>query len=181
MRQLPFTARSGRVGRKILVRTDAADGTHGFADWLHTRNWATRSGSPCPTTRSSAACDSLSARGDKCAVATLVERTSRFLVLVPLTERDSLTVTQAIISVVGPLPASIKRSLTRDCGAEMALHKDVTATRLPLFFAHPHSPSERGSDENDRRGDQRRLRKIHIWKNPSEVFTELLESDASTA
>jgi hypothetical protein len=81
-------------------------------------------------------------------VATLVERTSRFLILVPLTGRDSLTVTQAIIAAVGGLPASITRSLTWDCGSEMALHKDVTATGLPVYFAHPHSPWERGSNEN---------------------------------
>jgi IS30 family transposase len=144
-------------------------------------------------------------KGGRTAVATLVERTSRFLILVPLAGRDSLSVSEAIISAVGPLPASIKRSLTWDCGAEMALHKDVTATGLPVFFAHPHSPWERGSNENLNRivreyfpkgveitSDPRYLaavaaeindrpRKIHGWKKPSAVFTELLESDASTA
>lgn len=144
-------------------------------------------------------------KGGKTAVATLVERTSRFLILVPLTGRDSLTVSEAIISAVGPLPATIKRSLTWDCGAEMALHKDVTATGLPVFFAHPHSPWERGSNENLNRivreyfpkgveitSDPHYLaavaaeindrpRKIHDWKKPSEVFVELLEADASTA
>jgi IS30 family transposase len=139
------------------------------------------------------------------AVATLVERTSRFLILVPLTGRDSLIVFEAIISSVGPLPATIKRSLTWDCGTEMALHKDVTVTGLPVFFAHPHSPWERGSNENLNRivreyfpkgtaitSDPRYLaavaaeindrpRKIRGWKKPSEVFTELLEADASTA
>lgn len=138
------------------------------------------------------------------AVATLVERRSRFLILVPLTGRDSSTVSQAIISAVGPLPSSIKRSLTWDCGSEMALHKDVTATGLPVFFAHPHSPWERGSNENLNRIVREyfpkgtaiatdphylaavaaeindRPRKIHDWKKPSEVFTELLEADAST-
>jgi len=143
-------------------------------------------------------------KGGKTAVATLVERTSRFLILVPLTGRDSLTVSQAIISAVGPLPVSIKRSLTWDCGAEMALHKNVTATGLPVYFAHPHSPWERGSNENLNRivreffpkgveitSDPHYLaavaaeindrpRKIHEWKKPSEVFAELLEADAST-
>ncbi len=144
-------------------------------------------------------------KGGKSAVATLVERTSRFLILVPLTGRDSLTVSQAIVSAVGPLPATIKRSLTWDCGAEMALHKEVTATGLPVYFAHPHSPWERGSNENLNRivreyfpkgveitSDAHYLaavaaeindrpRKIHGWKKPSEVFTELLQADASTA
>jgi hypothetical protein len=54
----------------------------------------------------------------------------------------------AIISAVGPLPATITRSLTWDCGAEMALHQQITATGLPVYFAHPHSPWERGSNEN---------------------------------
>ncbi|MFT7835471.1 IS30 family transposase [Saccharothrix sp. BKS2] len=144
-------------------------------------------------------------KGGRSAVATLVERTSRFLVLVPLRGRDSLTVTDAIIAAVGDLPASVKRSLTWDCGSEMALHEAVTATGLPVFFAHPHSPWERGSNENLNRivreflpkgvdipSDPRYLaaiaaeindrpRKIHDWRKPSEVFTELLEADASTA
>jgi hypothetical protein len=144
-------------------------------------------------------------KGGKTTVATLVERTSRFLVLVPLTGRDSLRVSEAIISAVGSLPATIKRSLTWDCGAETALHKDITATGLPVYFAHPHSPWERGSNENLNRivreyfpqgvkitSDPHYLaavtaeindrpRKIHDWKKPSEVFTELLEVDASIA
>jgi IS30 family transposase len=144
-------------------------------------------------------------KGGKTAVATLVERTSRFLILVPLRGRDSLTVTDAIISAVGPLPKSIKRSLTWDCGAEMALHQQVTATGLPVFFAHPHSPWERGSNENLNRIVREYLpkgteithdpnylaaiaaeindrpRKLHDWRKPSEVFTELLNLDASTA
>jgi len=148
--------------------------------------------------------DLIIGKGGKTAVASLVERTSRFLILVPLTGRDSLTVSEAIIAAVDPLPVSIKRSLTWDCGSEMALHKDITATGLPVYFAHPHSPWERGSNENLNRivreflpkgvtipSDPRYLaaiaaeindrpRKIHAWKKPSEVFTELLKSDAST-
>jgi IS30 family transposase len=84
----------------------------------------------------------------KTAVATLVERTSRFLILVPLTGRDSLTVGDAVIAATGGLPAQIRRSLTWDCGAEMARHATITATGLPVYFAHPHSPWERGSNEN---------------------------------
>ena len=143
-------------------------------------------------------------KNGKTAVATLVERTSRFLVLCPLSGRDSLTVTQAVIAAVGPLPTTIRRSLTWDCGSELALHADVTATALPVYFAHPHSPWERGSNENlnrilreffpkgtDITSDPRYLaavaaeindrpRKIHGWKKPSELFAELLQN-ASTA
>jgi len=140
----------------------------------------------------------------KTAVATLVERTSRFLILVPLTGRDSLTVGDAVIAATGGLPAQIRRSLTWDCGSEMARHADITATGLPVYFAHPHSPWERGSNENLNRivreyfpkgveisSDPKYLamvacdindrpRKIHNWKKPSELFTELVELNAST-
>jgi transposase, IS30 family len=138
------------------------------------------------------------------AVATLVERTSRFLILVPLAGRDSLSVGQAVIAATGGLPAQVRRSLTWDCGAEMARHATITATGLPVYFAHPHSPWERGSNENLNRivreffpkgvpitSDPNYLamvaseindrpRKIHHWKKPSEVFTELVEANAST-
>jgi IS30 family transposase len=143
-------------------------------------------------------------KNGKTAVATLVERTSRFLILVPLTGRDSLTVTDAVIAATDGLPAQIRRTLTWDCGTEMARHARVTATGLPVFFAHPHSPWERGSNENLNRIVREyfpkgipitsdpdylarvaaeindRPRKIFDWKKPSEVFTELVESHAST-
>jgi IS30 family transposase len=57
--------------------------------------------------------------------------------LVPLTGRDSLTVGNAVIAATGGLPAQIRRSLTWDCGSEMARHADITATGLSVYFAHP--------------------------------------------
>jgi IS30 family transposase len=144
-------------------------------------------------------------KNGKTAVATLVERSSRFLILVPLTGRDSLHVGDAVIAATHGLPAQIRRSLTWDCGAEMARHASITATGLPVFFAHPHSPWERGSNENLNRIVREffpkgvaisedpaylamvasdindRPRKIHDWKKPSEIFTELVEANASTA
>ena len=75
----------------------------------------------------------------KTAVATLVERTSRFLILVPLTGRDSLTVGEAIIAATGGLPAQIRRTLTWDCGAEMARHaSEVDLHDLPGRRAPHH-------------------------------------------
>ena len=144
-------------------------------------------------------------KAGRSAVATLVERTSRFLVLVPLTGRDALTVGDAVIAATAPLPEHLRRSLTWDCGAEMAAHTTVAKGSMPVYFAHPHSPWERGSNENLNRivreyfpkgveitSDPKYLamvacdindrpRKIHNWKKPSEVFAELLESDASIA
>lgn len=87
-------------------------------------------------------------KAGKTAVATLVERTSRFLVLVPLSGRDALTVGDAVIAAAGTLPPQIAKPLTWDCGTEMAGHARVTAAGLPVHFARPHSPWQRGSNEN---------------------------------
>ncbi|MCA1600824.1 MAG: IS30 family transposase [Acidobacteria bacterium] len=87
-------------------------------------------------------------KDNKTAVATLVERVSRFLILMGLSGRDALTVGDAVIAATDGLPPQIRRSLTWDCGSEMARHATITATGLPVFFAHPHSPWERGSNEN---------------------------------
>jgi IS30 family transposase len=143
-------------------------------------------------------------KAGKSAVATLVERTSRMLVLVPLSGRDALTVGDAVIAAAGNLPPQIKRSLTWDCGSEMAGHARITAAGLPVYFARPHSPWQRGSNENANRilreyfpkgvpitSDPNYLamvaseindrpRKIHNWKKPSEIFAELVETHAST-
>ena len=143
-------------------------------------------------------------KAGKTAVATLVERTSRFLMVCPLTGRDSLTVGDAVIAAYTALPATAKRSLTWDCGSEMASHK-IVASQLPVYFAHPHSPWERPTNEHTNRilreylpkgtditSDRDYLasvaaeindrpRKILNWKKPSEVFAEILASDASTA
>lgn len=73
-------------------------------------------------------------------MATLVESISRFLILVPLAGRDSLTVSQAIIAMAGELPTLLKRSLNWDSGAKMARHREITAKQFPVCFARPHSP-----------------------------------------
>jgi IS30 family transposase len=59
-----------------------------------------------------------------------------------------LSVGDAVIAAAGTLPAPIAKSLTWDCGAEMAGHARVTAAGLPVYFARPHSPWQRGSNEN---------------------------------
>lgn len=78
-------------------------------------------------------------KNGRSAIATLVERTSRFLVLVPLHGRDALTVGDAVIAATAGLPEHMRASLTWDCGAEMAAHATVTAGSMPVYFAHPHS------------------------------------------
>jgi IS30 family transposase len=82
-------------------------------------------------------------------MATLVERKSRFTVLVQLDGRDMVTVSERIAEKMSELPAELLRSLTWDRGMELARHKDVTAwTGLDVYFADPRSPWQRGTNEN---------------------------------
>jgi transposase, IS30 family len=141
--------------------------------------------------------------GKNCAsaVSTLVERTSRYLILAPLKSRDSATVTAAVADQIKGLPDTLRRTLTWDCGAEMAKHAALSvAADIDVYFAHPHSPWERGTNENTNRwlreyfpkgttitndpdylqavADELndRPRRILGWRKPNEVFAELLTS-----
>ncbi|MEQ0560040.1 IS30 family transposase [Amycolatopsis sp. NEAU-NG30] len=84
------------------------------------------------------------------AIGTLVERTSRFCLLLHLPDgHDAVAVRDAMIHAIHTLPEQLKRSLTWDRGTEMARHAEITlATDLAIFFADPHSPWQRGSNEN---------------------------------
>ena len=82
-------------------------------------------------------------------VVTLVERKSRFCLLVKVPGKDTATVVAALIQHVGQLPAELRRSLTWDRGLEMAQHKTFTmATDMQVYFCDPQSPWQRGSNEN---------------------------------
>jgi IS30 family transposase len=82
-------------------------------------------------------------------IATLVERHSRFAMLVKLPARDSRTVVDALSDAVRKLPAQLRGSLTWDRGVEMAEHKRFTvATDVQVYFCDPQSPWQRGSNEN---------------------------------
>lgn len=139
--------------------------------------------------------------GGRSAVGTLVERTSRFLLLLHLRgERSAVTVEAAMRKAMEGLPAELRRSITWDQGAEMANHADFTvATDIPIYFCDPHAPWQRGSNENtngllrqylpkgmdlstvsvgELRDIQRSLngrpRKTLSYMTPSEKFTELV-------
>ncbi len=85
-------------------------------------------------------------------VATVVERSTRFTVLVQLDGRDMVTVTRALSAKMALLPADLRRTLTWDRGMELAGHKDVAAaTGLAVYFADPRSPWQRGTNENTNR------------------------------
>lgn len=82
-------------------------------------------------------------------IATLVERWSRYVVLIQLDGKDSETVVSALIKHAGKLPRELYRSLTWDRGSEMAQHQRFTlATDIKVYFCDPYNPWQRGSNEN---------------------------------
>jgi IS30 family transposase len=82
-------------------------------------------------------------------IATLVERHSRFVMLVAVNGKDTESVIAALTRQVRTLPTELRRSLTWDRGMEMAAHADFTiATDVKVYFCDPHSPWQRGSNEN---------------------------------
>ena len=83
------------------------------------------------------------------AMGTLVERTTRYTILVPLAAHDATAVRIAFARAVKGIPRDLKRTLTYDRGSEMAQHKLFTKdTNIQVYFADPHSPWQRGTNEN---------------------------------
>ena len=82
-------------------------------------------------------------------IATLVERQTRFAMLIKIAGRETATVVDALSKQVRKLPQELRRSLTWDRGKEMANHKSFTiATDVQVYFCDPRSPWQRGSNEN---------------------------------
>ena len=82
-------------------------------------------------------------------IATLVERKSRFVMLVKTPTKDTQLLVGALSKHVRKLPSQLRASLTWDRGSEMAGHKLLTlATQMQVYFCDPHSPWQRGSNEN---------------------------------
>jgi IS30 family transposase len=91
----------------------------------------------------------LLAGGKNSYIATLVERHSRFLMLIKVPRKDTAVVVAALSKRVRKLPATLRRSLTWDRGLEMAKHKAFTvATDVQVYFCDPQSPWQRGTNEN---------------------------------
>jgi transposase, IS30 family len=88
--------------------------------------------------------------GQRSAVATLVERKTRYTVLVALPRGHAAPyVADALIGAFTALPATLRRTLTWDQGNEMFQHARIEqATGLAIYFADPHSPWQRGTNEN---------------------------------
>ena len=147
--------------------------------------------------------DLILGRNSQSGVGTLVERTSRFVLLLHLgKDKSAPTVEAAMRKAIMSLPEELRRSITWDQGAEMARHREFSvATDIPIYFCDPHSPWQRGSNENtngllrqylpkgmdlstvtpaELRAIQRSLngrpRKTLGYMTPSERFAELVAS-----
>jgi len=93
--------------------------------------------------------DLVKGKGNKSAVGTLVERTSRYVILVQLDNATSPVVTGGFTREMTPVPEHLRRTLTYDRGREMSDHKRVSASlNLDVYFADPHAPWQRGSNEH---------------------------------
>ena len=144
--------------------------------------------------------DLIMGRYKRSAMGTLVERTTRKTILVPLQAKDAESVRKAYARELQLLPKEMAKTLTYDQGKEMSGHKQFTIdTGIQVYFAHPGSPWERGTNENtngllrqyfpkgtdftkiSRRTIKRvewelndRPRKVLHWKKPDEVFNQLV-------
>jgi IS30 family transposase len=94
--------------------------------------------------------DLITGTENKSAIGTLVERTTRFTILLHLPgDHSALTVRDAMITAMRQLPAVLRKTVTWDQGIEMSLHTDITAALdLDVYFCDPASPWQRGTNEN---------------------------------
>jgi IS30 family transposase len=150
--------------------------------------------------------DLILGKGNKSQIATLVERSTRFVMLVRIPyDRNAEKVAYLLARKMETLPDFMKKSVTWDQGKEMARHAKFTvATGIPVYFCDPHSPWQRGSTENtngllrqyfpkgtdlslhtqaelDKVAEQLngRPRQTLGWAKPVEVFNDLLAKHAS--
>lgn len=93
--------------------------------------------------------DLIMGKDHQSALGTIVERTTRSVILVPLKDKDATAVRKAFANEMKALPEQMKQTLTYDQGKEMAEHKLFTKeTKMKVYFCHPSSPWERGTNEN---------------------------------
>ena len=149
--------------------------------------------------------DLITGSENRSAIGTLVERTTRFTMLLHLpADHGATAVRDAIMTTITTLPVQLRRSLTWDQGIELSEHLQLTiAADLPVFFCDPHSPWQRGTNENTNgllrqyfpkgtdlsvHGTEdllqvaaalnARPRKTLDWKTPAEALAALLSSAA---
>jgi IS30 family transposase len=93
--------------------------------------------------------DLIKGAGNRSSVGTLVERTSRKVILITLADAKAETARDGFAAGLLAIPAPLRLTLTDDQGKEMARHKELSAlTGLQVYFADPHAPWQRGSNEN---------------------------------
>ena len=147
--------------------------------------------------------DFLKGAANRSAVGTLVERSSRFVLLAQMENCSSLAALHGFTRVLNTIAPRLRKTMTYDRGSEMARHRDLAqATGIQVYFADPHSPWQRGSNENanglireylpkgtdlsgvsqielnhiaNRLND--RPRKILNYETPREAFVRLLEAE----
>jgi len=150
--------------------------------------------------------DMIEGTAGKSQIGTLVERATRYTMLVPLPDgKTAGAFADAVTPVIAGLPDSLRRSLTWDQGKEMALHAQIAvAADVKIYFCDPHSPWQRPSNENTNgllrqyfpKGSDLsvhvpqylrdvadelngRPRKVLGWKTPAEAMAEFLDSKAA--
>lgn len=150
--------------------------------------------------------DLIMGKNHKTALGVLVERTTRFLFMVPLKGKKSTDVREAFMHHFADVPEKLKMSLTYDRGKEMVQHKQFTEdTGIDVYFADPHSPWQRGTCENTNglirdffpKGTDfskvtyeeikhvqdmlnERVRKTLNWKSPEYMFNKLISGAIKT-
>jgi transposase, IS30 family len=94
--------------------------------------------------------DLIVGKDSRSAIGTLVERSTRFVMLLHLpNDHGAEAVRDAILAQINTLPAALRRTLTWDQGIELTRHTEITiAADLPIYFCDPHSPWQRGTNEN---------------------------------
>ena len=153
-RELTKSLRTGRGRRKPHRRPDAHRRHGGFADSMTMIGDRPAEAVPAEAVDRVVPGhwegDLITGECNGSAIGTLVERTSRFVMLLHLPGAHTAdAVRDALILNFRSLPSQIRRSLTWDQGTEMARHLQfTTATDMPVFFCDPHSPWQRGSNEN---------------------------------
>jgi len=147
-KELAAALRTGRTRRHPHPRTTAPRGAGGIADGINISQRPAEAADRAVPGHWEG--DLLVGAHGRSAIVTLVERSTRFVLLARLAGRhDAVTVCDALTATIMRLPRELRRSLTWDQGSEMARHRDfAVATNVAVFFCDPHSPWQRGSNEN---------------------------------
>jgi IS30 family transposase len=203
-RELPKALRTGRLRRKPHRRTDERRGRLVNMTMIDQR--------PAEAAGREVAGhwegDLITGESNRSAIGTLVERASRYTILLYLPGRHTAeAVRDAVIDAMKDLPAHLRRSLTWDQGSEMALHAEIAqALGMPVYFCEKASPWQRPSNENTngllrqyfpkgtdlRRHDAEQLaavadelntrpRKTLCWQTPAELLADVTVSTRAAA